>query len=32
MTGTHHSAESAKFLELLAMPEARKALLTAGIE
>lgn len=32
MTGAHHSADSAKFLELLGTPEARKALLTAGIE
>jgi molybdate transport system substrate-binding protein len=32
MTGANHSADSAKFLELLATPEARKALLTAGIE
>ena len=32
MTGANHSADSAKFLELLAAPEARKALLTAGIE
>jgi molybdate transport system substrate-binding protein len=32
MTGAHHSADSAKFLEILATPEARKALLTAGIE
>ncbi len=32
MTGANHSAESAKFLELLATPDARKALLAAGIE
>lgn len=32
MTGPNHSADSTKFLELLATPEARKALLTAGIE
>jgi len=32
MTGANHSPDSAKFLELLAAPEARKALLAAGIE
>lgn len=32
MTGANHSAESTKFLELLSAPEARKALLAAGIE
>jgi molybdate transport system substrate-binding protein len=32
MTGANHSADSAKFLELLGAPEARKALMTAGIE
>jgi hypothetical protein len=32
MTGANHSSDSAKFLDLLAAPEARKALLAAGIE
>jgi molybdate transport system substrate-binding protein len=32
MTGANHSPDSAKFLELLSAPEARKALLAAGIE